>query len=313
MEESKSMQKRIFTSRTHATLLLLAALGVSFVSSQVDAQQSSQLIQPIYRVAHEEAAEQPTERVARVNPPKTQLGFDLTQRPGEHPLMPALRVARDGLKKLDTEVHDYSAMLYKQERIDGVLHGQEVAYIKVRHQPFAVYMFFLSPFKGRECLYNSALDGAKGKLVALDCGWKRKIGPLEIDPEGRLAMNGQKYPIMKLGIRMLTEQLIEVATNDIQFGECDVTTKASKINGRPVTLIEVVHPVSRPGTFRFYKAEVFIDNELQVPIRYAAYMWPDKPGDPPLLEESYTYINLEVNNNFPAVTFDKENPEIFKN
>jgi hypothetical protein len=312
MEESKSMQKRIFTSRTHATLLLLAALGVSIVSSRVDAQQNSQLVQPIYRVAHEEAVEQATERVARVNPAKAPLGFDLTQRPGEHPLMPAMRVARDGLKKIDAEVRDYSAMLYKQERIDGVLHGQEVAYIKVRHQPFAVYMFFLSPHKGRECLYNVALDGGKGKLVAMDCGWKRRFGAMEIDPEGRLAMNGQKYPIMKLGIRMLTQELIDVATNDVQFGECDVTTKASKINGRPVTMIEVIHPVRRPDTFRFHKAQVFIDNELHVPIRYAAYMWPEIPGGTPPLEESYTYINLVVNNNFPAGTFDKENPEIFK-
>jgi hypothetical protein len=306
------MPRRIFTSRTHASLLLLAAMGVSIVSQQVDAQQTSQLIQPIHRVAHEETAKQSAQLVARVEPIRTQPAFDLSQRPGEHPLMPALRVAQQGLKKIDAEIHDYTAMLYKQERINGVLHDQEVAYVKVRHQPFSVYMYFLKPHKGRECLYNCGLDGGKGKLVARDCGWKAKFGDMEIDPEGRLAMNGQKYPIMKLGVRMLAQELVDVATNDTQFGECTVTTKASSINGRAVTLIEVIHPTPRQN-FRFHKAEVFIDNELHLPIRYAAYLWPETPGGPLPLEESYTYINLKVNNGFTAQDFARDNPEYFKN
>lgn len=306
------MQISFFTSRTHAALLLLAAVGVSLLSLRVDAQQNSHLVQPIYRVAHEEPAGQPAQLAARVSPPKTQPPFDLAKRPGEHPLMPALRVAKEGLAKIDANIQDYSAMLFKQERINGVLHDEEVAYVKVRHQPFGVYMFFLKPHKGRECLYNNQLDGAKGKLVAMDCGWKRKFGKLELDPEGNLAMKGQKYPIMKLGIRMLTSELVDVASNDVQFGECEVRTAASTINGRAVTMIEVVHPTPRQN-FRFHKAEVFIDNELHVPIRYAAYMWPEKPGDPPPLEEAYTYLNLKVNNGFRPVDFDKENPEYFKN
>jgi hypothetical protein len=306
------MRKSFFTSPTQAVLLLVGALGVSFCSLPVEAQQNGQLVQPIYRVAHEEPVEQTPQLASRVALPQAQPPLDLAQRPGEHPLMPAMRIAQQGLLNIDANIQDYSAMLYKQERVNGVLLPEEVAYIKVRHQPFGVYMFFLKPHKGRECLYNHLLDGTKGKLVAMDCGWKRKFGKLELDPEGGLAMKGQKYPIMKLGIRMLTQELVDVATNDAQFGECEVTTRASKINGREVTLIEVIHPTPRQN-FRFHKAEVFIDNELNVPIRYAAYLWPDKPGDPPPLEESYTYINLKVNNGFSALDFDPANPEYFKN
>ena len=280
------MQKSFFTSQTHAVLLLVATLGVASYSLRVEAQQNGQLVQPIYRVAHEEPVEQAPQLVARVVPQKTLPPLDLVQRPGEHPLMPAMRIAQAGLENIDANIQDYSAILYKQERVNGVLLDEEVAYIKVRHQPFGVYMFFLKPHKGRECLYNSPLDGTKGKLVAMDCGWKRKFGKLELDPEGNLAMKGQKYPIMKLGIRKLTQELIDVASNDIKFDECQVRTMASKINGRPVTLIEVVHPVPRQN-FRFHKAELFIDNELQLPIRYAAYMWPAVPGGVPPLEESY--------------------------
>ena len=302
------MPHSLLTRQLPATLLLVGATCVA----PVVAQQPGQFQQPIYRVAHEQPVEKAPQMASRIAPPAPQSPFDLTQKPGEHPLMPALRVAQNGLASIDANIQDYSAVLYKQERIDGTLQDQEVAYVKIRHNPFSVYMFFVSPNKGREALYNQPMDGTIGKLVAMDCGFKRRLGKFELDPTGRLAMRGQKYPIMKLGVRNLTSELIEVATNDSKFGECEVRTAPSKINGRDVTLIEVTHPVPRQN-FRFHKAEVFIDNELKVPIRYAAYMWPEKPGEQPPLEEAYTYLNIKVNNGFTDADFDKENPAIFKN
>ena len=302
------MPHSLLTRQLPATLLLVGATCVA----PVVAQQPGQFQQPIYRVAHEQPVEKAPQMASRIAPPAPQAAFDLTQKPGEHPLMPALRVAQNGLASIDANIQDYSAVLYKQERIDGTLQDQEVAYVKIRHNPFSVYMFFVSPNKGREALYNQPMDGTIGKLVAMDCGFKRRLGKFELDPMGRLAMRGQKYPIMKLGVRNLTSELIEVATNDSKFGECEVRTAPSKINGRDVTLIEVTHPVPRQN-FRFHKAEVFIDNELKVPIRYAAYMWPEKPGEQPPLEEAYTYLNIKVNNGFTDADFDKENPAIFKN
>ena len=100
------------------------------------------------------------------------------------------------------------------------------------------------------------------------------------------------------------------------FGECEVTTTQTVLGPkdgekRPVTLITVIHPTPRRN-FRFYKAEVYLDNELQVPIRYAAYMWPQNPGEQPPLEEEYTYLNLEVNKGFNDFTFSRDNPELFR-
>ncbi len=293
-------------------ILVIGAAALLSSSRVALAQQTGQFVEPIYRVAHEEATQQPAQVATRIPVQQVQSGLDLTPIPGQHPLMPALLMAKKALGKIDANIQDYSAMLYKQERINGELAGQEVAFIKVRHQPFGVYMFFVKPNKGRECLYNHAPDGAKGKLVAMDCGWKRRFGKLELDPEGHLAMKGQKYPIMKLGLRNLTAELIEVASSDVNFGECEVRTVQSKINGRAVTMIEAVHPVPRKN-FRFHKAEIFIDNELHVPVRYAAYLWPENPDEAPPLEEAYTYLNLEVNKGFTNADFDPENPNYFKN
>ena len=60
------MQKSFFTSQTHAVLLLVATLSVASYSLSVEAQQNGQLVQPIYRVAHEEPVEQAPQLVARV-------------------------------------------------------------------------------------------------------------------------------------------------------------------------------------------------------------------------------------------------------
>jgi hypothetical protein len=308
------------------------ALALALTLADLQAETPSGLVEPIYRVAYEDDGTTPTQPgaetaatppvqdatqiAARITPVAVaQAPFDLQQLPGEHPLMPALRLAQEALKHIDANIRDYSAIVYKQERIDGELHEQEVAFVKVRHQPFSVYMFFLSPNKGRECLYVAGPNGEKGDLHARDSGFRKKLGVFKLDPEGRLAMSGQKYPITKLGIRNLTTELVAVASSDVNYGECEVRTQQTTIGTatekRPVTMIEVVHPTPRRN-FRFHKAQLFIDNELRVPIRYASYLWPQTPGEEPPLEESYTYVNLKINNGFTDADFDPENPEHFK-
>ena len=270
------------------------------------------MVEPIHRVENQQpAAAAPAQVASRIAPPTSVGPIDLTPQPGEHPLLPAVRMAKDAVARIDATIQDYSAMLIKEERIDGTLNPKEVAFIKVRHQPFSVYCYFLQPHKGRECLYNSGPNNAKGILSARDCGFRKRLGIFDLDPEGRLAMAGQKYPIMKLGVRNLMEELAVVGGNDIAFQECEVQTKQSAINGRACTLIEVVHPIPRQN-FRFHKAEIFIDNEVKLPIRYAAYMWPANPGEQPPLEEAYTYLNIKTNNGYTDADFDKNNTEYFK-
>lgn len=295
---------------TAAKLLPATLVSLSLAASAIA--QQGQLVEPIHRVENQQpAAAAPAQVASRIAPPTSVGPIDLTPQPGEHPLLPAVRMAKDAVARIDATIQDYSAMLIKEERIDGTLNPKEVAFIKVRHQPFSVYCYFLQPHKGRECLYNSGPNNAKGILSARDCGFRKRLGIFDLDPEGRLAMAGQKYPIMKLGVRNLMEELAVVGGNDIAFQECEVQTKQSAINGRACTLIEVVHPIPRQN-FRFHKAEIFIDNEVKLPIRYAAYMWPANPGEQPPLEEAYTYLNIKTNNGYTDADFDKNNTEYFK-
>ena len=151
--------------------------------------------------------------------------------------------------------------------------------LKVLSRPFSAYLYFNQPYTGREVLY---VDGRNNnELTVLDCGFKRHLGKLNLDPNGTFAMSGQKYPITNIGIRYLTAEIINVSTADLQYGESEVKVDPnSRIGSRPATLIQITHPVQRKN-FRAYISRIFLDNELHVPIHYDAYSWPEKPGDKP--------------------------------
>jgi hypothetical protein len=80
-----------------------------------------------------------------------------------------------------------------------------------------------------------------------------------------------------------------------------------KVADRVCTCIEVVHPVPRRN-FRFHLARIFVDDELNLPIRYESYSWPTTPGGAPELIEEYTYLDLKLNVGLTDSDFDIQNP-----
>ncbi len=226
----------------------------------------------------------------------------------EHPLMPALRWAREGLPAIE-RIQDYTATVMKKERIGSKLGEDQYMAIKVRHKPFSVYSIFLSPAaeKGKECLYIEGANG--GKMWAHGTGLQYKMfGTVSLDPDGNVAMQNQRYPLTQIGILNLTRRLVDVASEDVKYGECEVKYfKGAKINDRTCTCIQVAHPVPRKN-FLFNVARIFVDDGLNVPVRYEAYDWPKTPGAQPELIEEYTYLNLKINVGLTDADFDRNNP-----
>ena len=72
-------------------------------------------------------------------------------------------------------------------------------------------------------------------------------------------------------------------------------------------MIEVIHPVPRRN-FLFDVARIFVDRDLNLPIRYESYDWPKEPGGPPELMEEYSYLDLKLNNGFTDADFSINNP-----
>ena len=225
-----------------------------------------------------------------------------------HPLDPALELARDGLKRIQATVNDYTCTMVKRERIDGKLGEHQYIFLKVRHEPFSVYLYFLSPddVKGQEVIYVAGRNDGN-MLAHAGSGVRAMVGTVSLKPNGSLAMQGNRYAITEIGVENLAKRLVEVAEHDKQFGECEVNFYPNaKVNGRICTCVQVVHPVPRRN-FRFHLARVFIDDELLIPIRYEAYDWPHEQGGQPVLMEEYTYMNVKINNGFTDADFDPKN------
>jgi len=228
------------------------------------------------------------------------------KKEGEHPLDPEIRDAKKRLAALEERVQDYSCRFIKQERVGGELRDHEIIDMKVRHEPFSVFMDFLKPddVAGQQVAYVEGEND--GKLIAKPVGLAGVLGPVSLKPDGPLAMNGQRYPITHVGFVNLTKELIMVAEMDRQYGECQVKHyKGAKLGDRVCTVTEVIHPVRRKN-FRFHKVHIFVDDELDLPVRFASWTWPEEEGGKPVLQEEYIYSNIKLNPGFTDDDFKIE-------
>ncbi len=278
--------------------LLLAALAPSTVWGSEAPRSRAELTEPVLRVA----TASPT-------------------RPQGHPLDPALDMARDGLEIMQESVVDYTATLVKRERVNGQLGEYEYIQLKVRNRrvvegqlvtPFSVYMNFLRPAsaRGREVLYVEGQNN--GKLVAREGGGMGRFLPaVWLHPTGMIAMRNQLYPITDVGIENLVQKLIERGEEEKRSASstCQVSFhENATINGRRCTLLQLRHKQPGPGV-EFHLAQIFIDDELNLPIRYVAFGFPERPGETPPVLEEYTYLNLELNVGLTDRDFDYTNPD----
>jgi hypothetical protein len=278
------------------------------------------LSEPVVRVA-KSTGPHPTPRPLAIAKEMAKMTPEELAKYGNHRLDPALAVARDGLTSIRATINDYTATLVKRERIDGELLDYEYMAVKVRNHkevdgkiatPFSVYMNFLKPagVKGREVIYVEGRN--ENKLVAHEGGLSGRLLPtVWLAPTGVLAMRGQKYPITDMGIENLVLKLIERGDRDRAAGNKTVEVsfhQDAKINGRQCTLLQVKNHEPSPN-LDFHLAQIFIDDELNVPVRYVAYDFPPKEGEPMPVIEEYTYLNIKLNVGLTDKDFDHENKE----
>lgn len=224
-----------------------------------------------------------------------------------------LDIARRGVEQIDGEIRDYRCVLVKRERVDGKLGDYQYMLAKVRHQssraPFSLYLRFLKPEEvlDREVLYVKGAND--GKIVAKKGGYRFSYLTTEVDPHSEIAMQGNRYPITEFGVQNLAHKLLEIAEDDNLQREFDVELRReAKVDQRPCLSI-VVTKRERTESDQFYKARVFIDKELMVPIHFESYDWPLDKDKPPRLLEQYTYRNLKLNVGLTASDFDRNNPD----
>ncbi len=239
------------------------------------------------------------------------------QTPASHPLDPAIQMARKSLLHSQHSIQDYTAILIQRTRVNDELSDYQFMEVKIRNQkqvagkieiPMGVYVKFLKPdsVKGREVIWVEGQNG--GQLVAHESGFKN-ILRVSLDPSGYLAMRGQRYPLTEIGFEKLLLKLVATAEREREFGDAEVQlSRNARVGDRTCTMVQVTHPVPH-ANFEFYRAQVFFDDELNLPIRYASWTWPKEPGTEPTLQEEYTYTKVQVNVSLSDLDFDPDNKQ----
>jgi hypothetical protein len=246
----------------------------------------------------------------------------------------AIAFARAKLVAMDSDLNDYRGRIVKQERIDGVLGEQQEMAFKIRTrraslepggvpQPFSVYLKFLQPtsLAGREVVWVE--NANEGQMTVHESGFAGLVR-LQLDPTGFLAMRGNLHPIHEIGFQNLVEQLIQRAQVIEAHGGADVRVIEGYPVGESTCQLIQVRPRANSNNralasdaaalkaegVDFYLAEIAIDSQRGIPLRYAAYGVPnaEQHDDPPLLEE-YTYLDVELNIGLDDFDFNPDNPE----
>lgn len=217
-----------------------------------------------------------------------------------------LRRARDRIHA----VPSYTATFRRQERIKGKLMPEQTLDMKVMHNPFSIYLRFVSPRKGKEALYVEGVRGSK--VMAHNGDWTRKLIPLlEVDPDSPVALMDNRHPITEAGLENLIDRLVYYRELDVREGKgtisCDrVRDEQGKEWFRYMT--EMPEP---DGIRPFARVIVLICPELQMPLRIRNYEWPKgtQTGGEPVLVESYSYDDLKLDIRLSEADFDPRNPE----
>lgn len=292
-----------YSSLRRRDFLRALAASSACLAAPVFAQEPGGLKEPVFRVSKNT---------------NVQAAADVAQ----HPLIPAIDMANNALAHFQANVTDYTCRIVARERVNGVVGTYDYMDAKIRNQkveagrivsPLSVYLKFVKPeaAAGREILWIQGQNNDK-MLVNPSDGDGRFLPSVWLKPDGPIAMRGRLHPLTFIGIENLIAKLIERGERELKYPECDVRfIKGAKINGRVCTVLEVEHPVQRQH-FEFNLAQIFIDDELQIPVRYAAYLWPtaasDKRPDPNLVIEEYTYLNVKINQGLKDADFSRDNP-----
>jgi hypothetical protein len=221
-----------------------------------------------------------------------------------HVLMPVFKLAMAGLDAL-AKVKDYEALFVRKELVDGALVSSQIT-IKLRQEPFSVYLKFLEPNAGREVIFVEGKND--GMLLVHETGIASLAGTLSLDPKGSLAMSGNRYPITMIGLKTMTETVVEkwLAVKNEKGLKVNVYPNATvgdlSCKVAETVLAEPVEGIPQQ-TCRLY-----FEKATGYPVRVQSLAFPAKAGDKGETVEDYFYSKLKTNVGLKDADFDVENP-----
>lgn len=218
-------------------------------------------------------------------------------------------------RKFLHETPDYTAVFSKQELVGGELLDLQDIYLKCRHQPFSVYLRWLSGDEGREVLYTEGQNN--GEMLVHGGGWKARLPSLSISPNSPLAMQESRYPVTKAGLLGTVDIMLECHREDQQsrrLAKCE-QLEDQEFDTRMCSVF-VVEYASAKVSPTYRKSVTFIDKEWNVPLYTENFGWPTpnetatgEELDEATLIEYYTFTEVEFQQQLANGDFDKANEE----
>jgi Protein of unknown function (DUF1571) len=192
-------------------------------------------------------------------------------------------------------VRDYTCLLVKRERVNGVLTPENVMEMKVRTQPFSVYFRWLQPRSeaGQEVCYVAGLND--GKMRVRPRGVLGAVGFVSLDPNDPRARQTSRRSITEAGIGGMIERFAKGWETERRLNQTQARIADYEYNRRRCTRVETIHPTNPDGQFLYYRTVMYFDKEYHLPIRLECYDWPRHQGDPGEVVEIYSFANLRIN------------------
>jgi hypothetical protein len=236
-----------------------------------------------------------------------------------HPLDAVLKFARAESGYLTRHVQSWTCRLTKRERIDGELQENNFLDFELQEElrdatgitrPMRLFLTFYAPseVKGRKVLFIEGQN--QGKMLVRKGGKRFNYAIVRIEPNSESAQRESLVPITDMGFSRLLNRQIEVLESHARIDPTGENTKVQhftngKINNRPCEVIRITHEKKQSG-LQFHEANMYIDNELHVPVRIDASDWPANADEPLPLIAEYTFTDLQLNVDFPEATFDED-------
>ena len=244
-----------------------------------------------------------------------------TSGPGIKPpksLEPLVALAKAAEKRFENDVDGYTCLLVKQETIEGKLEPAQYLRLKIRDRrtdgdklvrPLSIYAKFLKPksVAGREVLFVE--NERDGDILVRRGGTRLPNLTLKLNPDGRLAKTDTNYSIRQTGILPMLRQILDKMESQREEDKMDIRYFANaKVDGRPCQHVEIRQLNRRPYS-EYQVAKVYIDEELQLPVYFASYAWPEAKGEQPVLQEQYVITKIDLEADLSDEDFQRSNPD----
>jgi hypothetical protein len=235
----------------------------------------------------------PSAQPTATPPPPQPMGQDAAPAAAS-PMDEPLRLVAEA-RQAYAGVRDYSCVLVKREKMEGQPLVDNVVTMKVRAQPFSVYLRWQEPkaLAGQEVAYVEGMNG--GKMRVHSSGLLGTFGFVSLDPDDPRARQTSRHSITEAGVGNLLARLARGWENERRLNTSQVRIADYEYNKRLCTRVEVIRPSNPGGQFPFSRSVVYFDKETHLPIRVECYDWPRRPGDPAEAVEVYSYVNMRLN------------------